>query len=160
MTHEIRLLFETLQKWQQQEQKAVMASVVDLEGSSYRRPGVRMIISEKGDYVGAVSGGCVEAEIERQSQSVFQTGRPKIMTYDGRLRIGCEGIITLLIEPVLLSKKLLEYFDQQLQSRRPFSMNAYYYHEVGDYENLGSLLMAGGFLAIAGRQVATQACLG
>jgi xanthine dehydrogenase accessory factor len=141
MTHEVKLLLETLQKWQLQGKKSVLASVVDLEGSSYRRPGVRMIISEAGEYVGAVSGGCVEGEIERQAQTVFQSGKAKIMTYDGRLRIGCEGIIHVLIEPVHLSKELLEDFERQIQNRQPFRMDAYYYHEVGAYENLGSLLI-------------------
>src|SRR5512133_2577238 len=107
MTHEIKLLFQTLKIWQQLGKKAVFVTVVDLEGSSYRRPGVRMVFNEDGDSVGAVSGGCVETEIERQAQSVFRNGKAKLMTYDGRLRIGCEGILSILIEPVFLSEELL-----------------------------------------------------
>ncbi len=79
--------------------KAVLASVVALEGSSYRRPGVRMLLLEDGHMTGAVSGGCVEKEIFRQSESVFRTGIPKMMTYDGRYRLGCEGILYILLEP-------------------------------------------------------------
>ena len=100
MTHELKLLFETLGAWQKTGKKAVFVSVVALDGTSYRRPGVRMIISEDGETVGAVSGGCVENEIIRQADSVFRNDKAKIMNYDGRLRIGCEGIITILIEPV------------------------------------------------------------
>jgi xanthine/CO dehydrogenase XdhC/CoxF family maturation factor len=88
MTHEINLLFQNIKTWQLQGKKSVLVSVVALEGSSYRRPGVRMVISEDGVSVGAVSGGCVEKEIDRQAQSVFQSGKAKIMTYDGRLRVG------------------------------------------------------------------------
>ena len=67
MTHEIKSLFETLKAWQDSGKKAVFVSVVALDGSSYRRPGVRMVICEDGRSAGAVSGGCVENEIERQA---------------------------------------------------------------------------------------------
>jgi xanthine dehydrogenase accessory factor len=140
MTHEIKLLFETLKAWQLLGKKSVLASVVALEGSSYRRPGVRMIINEEGDYVGAVSGGCVEKEIEHQAQSVFQSGKAKIITYDGRLRVGCEGKIHILIEPVNLSDKLLNDFGTLIIKRQKFRMDAYYYNSVGEYHNTGSLI--------------------
>ncbi|HYQ58431.1 MAG TPA: XdhC family protein [Draconibacterium sp.] len=138
MTHEIKLLFHTLKTWQQKGKKAVFVSVVAVDGSSYRRPGVRMIISEEGELVGAVSGGCVEKEIERQAQSVFKTGKVKLMTYDGRLRIGCEGIIYVLIEPVFLSDELLDSFEQVLEARQNFKMDTWFYRETGDFHDAGS----------------------
>ena len=107
MTHEIKLLFQTIKTWQSEGKKSVLVSVVALDGSSYRRPGVRMVINEDGDSVGAVSGGCVEKEIDHQAQSVFRSGKAKIMTYDGRLRVGCEGIIHILIEPVCSFRRTL-----------------------------------------------------
>ncbi|HKK43256.1 MAG TPA: XdhC family protein [Bacteroidales bacterium] len=138
MTHEINELFQTLKAWQQAGKKAVLASVVALEGTSYRRPGVRMIIGEDGNSVGAVSGGCVENEIERQAQTVFKTGRSKVMTYDGRFRVGCDGILYLLIEPVFIPMELFNDFDSQLKNRHPFKLDTYYYHDVGEYDNLGT----------------------
>lgn len=144
MTHEIKNLFHTLYTWQQQGKKAVFITVVALEGSSYRRPGVRMIINDSGETEGAVSGGCVEKEIERQAESVFRSGRAKIMTYDGRLRIGCEGIIHILIEPVSLADELLDDFESVLKSRQKFSMEAYFYQRVGEFDNIGSLITLNG----------------
>ena len=144
MTHEIKQLFSTLGIWQKAGKKAVFVSVVALEGSSYRKPGVRMIISEDGLSVGAVSGGCVENEIERQAQRVFKTGKPKVITYDGRLRIGCEGVITILIEPVFLSAELLHNFERQLENRKAFQMKSWFYNEVGEYNNIGSVLIING----------------
>ncbi|RKD90005.1 XdhC family protein [Mangrovibacterium diazotrophicum] len=144
MTHEIRLLFQTLQRWQTEGKKAVFVSVVALNGTSYRRPGVRMIIGEDGEMVGAVSGGCVENEIRRQAQSVFQSWKAKVITYDGRLRIGCEGIIHLLIEPVVLSDELIANFEQQLIGRQPFSMTTSFRQEVGEYDDLGSAINING----------------
>ncbi|MGW8317426.1 MAG: XdhC family protein, partial [Bacteroidales bacterium] len=143
MTHEIKFLFETLSRWQKTGKKAVFVSVVALDGTSYRRPGVRMVINEDGVSAGAVSGGCVEDEIIRQAQSVFEKGRTKMMTYDGRLRIGCEGILYLLIEPVLLSDHLQKEFMKALKERRPFQMDSFYIREVGENDRMGSLVRIG-----------------
>jgi xanthine/CO dehydrogenase XdhC/CoxF family maturation factor len=144
MTHEIKLLFQTLRAWKLLGKKAVFVSVVALEGSSYRRPGVRMVISDDGNYVGAVSGGCVEKEIERQAQSVFRSGKSKMMTYDGTYRIGCEGIIHILIEPADLTEGFLMEFDMVLQNRQPFKIDTYYDSDIGEYDNLGSLITMNG----------------
>lgn len=144
MTHEIRLLFQTLKSWQELGRKAVFISVVALEGSSYRRPGVCMIMSEDGEMIGAVSGGCVETEIERQAQRVFQTGKAKVIVYDGRFRIGCEGIIHILIEPVFISDELFAAFEKQVEKRQSFNMEAWFYREVGEYDNVGTLVVLNG----------------
>ncbi len=140
MTHEIKKLFQTLKTWQQMGKTSVLVTVVALKGSSYRRPGVRMVINEDGDYVGAVSGGCIENEIERQAQSVFLTGKAKIMTYDGRLRVGCEGILHILIEPVFLSNELLRDFEVALNSRQAFNLNTYFYKDVGEHPDNCTLI--------------------
>ena len=63
MIHEIKNLIQLIWEAQQQGLKSVLATVVALEGSSYRRPGVRMLIQENGKTFGAVSGGCVKEEI-------------------------------------------------------------------------------------------------
>lgn len=97
--------------------KVVMASVVALDGSSYRRPGVRMLLREDGHMEGAVSGGCVEREVLRQAKSVFDTGVSRVMTYDGRYRLGCEGILYVLIEPLELTAEFVSRFHQAVETR-------------------------------------------
>ncbi|MDP3180781.1 MAG: XdhC family protein [Bacteroidota bacterium] len=144
MTHEVQLLFQTLKFWQKIGKKAVFISVVALEGSSYRRPGVCMIMSQDGEMVGAVSGGCVETEIERQAQRVFQTGKAKVIVYDGRFRIGCEGIIHILIEPVSLSDELFSAFEKQVDDRQSFQMDSFFNREVGEYDNAGTMVVLNG----------------
>jgi len=144
LTHELKYLFQTLRRWQAEGKKAVFVSVVDLDGTSYRRPGVRMIIREDGIAAGAVSGGCVEDEIARQAQSVFTCGKAKMMTYDGRLRIGCEGIIHVLIEPVSISDDLIRAMETAWKERRSFQMDSCYCREVGEYEHMGSRVKVGG----------------
>lgn len=141
MTHELKQLFETAARWQQAGKKTVLATVVNLEGSSYRRPGVRMLLCDSGEDMGAVSGGCVENEIHRQAQSVFRTGKAKIMTYDGRLRLGCDGLLYLLLEPFEASGPLVEKFHSVLKGRHSFSAEAYYYSSPGEYDGIGSILV-------------------
>jgi xanthine/CO dehydrogenase XdhC/CoxF family maturation factor len=144
MTHEIQSLFQTLKSWQELGKKAVFISVVALEGSSYRRPGVCMIMSQDGEMVGAVSGGCVETEIERQAQRVFQTGKAKVIVYDGRFRIGCEGILHILIEPVFISDELFAVFEKQVEKRQSFKMESWFYREVGEYNDVGTMVVLNG----------------
>lgn len=103
---EFQQLLQAAIALEQKSLKAVLATVVTLQGSSYRRPGVRMLIGEDGSSSGAVSGGCVEKEIIRSSRKVFETGIPRMITYDGRYRLGCEGILHILLEPFEPSAEL------------------------------------------------------
>ena len=129
MLHEIKHIIRAAKKAQRTGIQTVLASVVALEGSSYRRPGVRMSIQENGKMLGAVSGGCVEKEVLRQAQTVFETGDSKLMVYDGRYRLGCEGILYILIEPLILSEAFVTAFEKQCCSRKSFSISSGYSKE-------------------------------
>ena len=78
--------------------RCVLATLVHVDGSAYRKPGVRMVVTATGS-AGAVSGGCVERAVEARAQAVLQSGRPEVMVYDGRYRLGCEGYLYLVLEP-------------------------------------------------------------
>ncbi len=138
MTHELKNIIQHYQKREPIAQKAVMATVVALEGSSYRRPGVRMLIYGNGTMVGAVSGGCVEKEILRQAQSVFVDGIAKIMEYDGRYRLGCEGILYILLEVFEPNPGFLEHFWESIRNRSKLSMKSFYKKEHGTNSGFGS----------------------
>lgn len=140
MTHEFKDIVQQAYSNQQKGLNNVLATVVFLEGSSYRKPGVRMLISENGNMVGAVSGGCVENEVKRQAESVFQNGKAKIMTYDGRYRLGCEGILYILIEPFLVSEEFLNDFQNALESREQFKIGSYYMQEDQASGEFGSVV--------------------
>ena len=138
MTHEFKAIVENYRLAKEQGIKTVLATVVDLEGSSYRKPGVRMLILENGTMIGAVSGGCVEKDILRQSSSVFKSGISKMMTYDGRYRLGCEGILYILIEPFHPDETFLNRFETMLSNRKPFQIKSYFKKEIGEFEGIGS----------------------
>src|ERR1043165_4024844 len=77
-----------------------LATLVRAEGSSYRRPGARMLICEDGATVGSLSAGCIEAEVAARGHDVIQTGEPALMSFDTRRRFGCAGKIDIFIERV------------------------------------------------------------
>ncbi|MBD2702694.1 XdhC family protein [Spirosoma sp. BT702] len=90
------------------QRKAALATVVWVEGSSYRRPGARMLITDDGRWEGAISGGCLEGDALRKARQVMLDGQPIVVTYDTMddgansfgVGLGCNGIIDVLIEPI------------------------------------------------------------
>lgn len=129
MLHELKDIIRSAKLAQSKGIQTVLASVVSLDGSSYRRPGVRMSVQDDGKMIGAVSGGCVEKEVLRQAQSVFETQQPKLMVYDGRYRLGCEGILYILIEPFSPGDAFFEAFEKQCTSRKSFQISTTYSKE-------------------------------
>src|SRR2546423_3556582 len=68
-----------------------LATLVRAQGSSYRRPGARMLICADGVTAGSLSGGCLEEEVARRAAGVMREGTPGLMSFDTRLRFGCNG---------------------------------------------------------------------
>lgn len=89
-------------------QPAVLATVVRVEGSAYRRPGARMLIAADGSTVGMVSGGCLETDLAERAQAVLRSGSAQTVVYDMRspddivwgLGLGCDGEVRVLLEIV------------------------------------------------------------
>lgn len=140
MTHEFKEIIIGYQKANEMGVRTVIATVVAIDGSSYRRPGVGMLILENGQMIGAVSGGCVEKEVWRQSASVFSTGKPKMMTYNGRYRLGCEGILYILIEPFAMDAVTIRTLLEALSSRASFEITSYYSKDETHEAVLGSVV--------------------
>ncbi len=143
MTHEFKNIIYEAIKAKAKGLKSILASVVDLDGSSYRRPGVRMLILENDVMIGAVSGGCVEKEVLLQAQSVFKTGVSKMMTYDGRYRLGCEGILYILLEEVNISEEFQTSFFSCLKQRKTFGVISTYHKKEGAFDGIGSKVNIG-----------------
>ncbi len=143
MTHELKNIIEVYESAKKAGLRSVMATVVALDGSSYRKPGVRMLVLENGTMEGAVSGGCVEKEISRQAQSVFNSGLPRIMVYDGRYRLGCEGILYILLEPFSPSIALINAFQRNLLDREPVELTSTFAKQEEESKGFGSKLQIG-----------------
>ena len=103
-------LLEAVDAAQALGEEAVLATVVKVEGSAYRRPGARMLINALGQTAGTVSGGCLESEVARTAWWLTERG-PALRSYstaedaeDGdaavRFGLGCNGTVHLLFERV------------------------------------------------------------
>lgn len=96
----------------------VIATVVRVQGSSYRRPGARMILAERGRVAGSVSGGCLEGNLVRTGLWKTKDG-PVVVTFDStdpddpEAVLGCGGVVDILLErggpadPLALAQDLL-----------------------------------------------------
>src|SRR6185369_15988236 len=90
-----------------QREFAALATVVSVEGSSYRRPGARMLITDIGETTGVLSAGCFEQDVCERATRVMSNGEPLLVKYDTTseddivwgLGLGCSGVIHVLIEP-------------------------------------------------------------
>ncbi len=106
---EIREIISSYDELQKEGKRSALATVVHVEGSSYRRPGARMLVVEDGRLTGAISGGCLEGDAMRKAFHVINEQRPALVTYDTMdeddatlgIGLGCNGIIQVLIEPIL-----------------------------------------------------------
>ncbi len=144
MLFELKKIVNRITQYQADKVKSVLATVVALEGSSYRKPGVSMLISEFGETTGAVSGGCVEKEVVRQALQVIDTGIPLMMTYDGRYRLGCEGVIYLLLEPVRFDNAMLDAWKSVLTQRKPLKVESHFKKDIGPSAKIGSVITLNG----------------
>lgn len=86
---------------------AVLATVIAVEGSAYRRPGAKMLIRPDGGGAGSITAGCLEDEVRELAADVLADDGPRVETWDltgdddvWGLGIGCNGVITVLLEPL------------------------------------------------------------
>jgi xanthine dehydrogenase accessory factor len=90
-----------------QGRRLALATIVSVRGSTYRRPGARLLVPETGDPVGNLSGGCLEGEVEQVAREVMHGGRARLVMYDLSADdevvwgwgLGCNGAIEVFIEP-------------------------------------------------------------
>ena len=109
------------------DESVMLATVMGVEGSVYRGAGARMLVTSTGETVGAVSGGCLEADVVARAPDVMAAGVAQLVQYDTRasddvvlgLGLGCQGIIDLLLEPFSgASLREAVAFHDRLASRR------------------------------------------
>jgi len=94
-------IVDILREWERcRGQPLALATLVRAQGSSYRRPGARMLVCPDGTTAGSLSGGCLEEEVARCAFDVLRTGAPSLMSFDTRLRFGCNGTIEIFVEAV------------------------------------------------------------
>ena len=105
---EIADIISAFEAARQEGRQTALATVVHVDGSSYRRPGARMLVTDEGRLTGAISGGCLEGDALRKALLALSRGTSMLVTYDTMdeddaklgVGLGCNGIIQVLFEPV------------------------------------------------------------
>lgn len=105
---EIKQIIEAYQKIDFSQNRAALATVVRVEGSSYRRTGARMLVMESGEWIGGISGGCLEGDALKKARLAMSQNKATLITYDTSdddpyqigVGLGCNGIIDVLITPL------------------------------------------------------------
>ena len=120
---ELQLILETLAN--RKNEKMILATVVDVIGSGYRRAGARMLIDSNGYSIGTISGGCLEADVLERAKRVLQSGEPTVITYDTTsdekslfgLGMGCRGIVRVLLEAATKESDIFKSFARAVDNR-------------------------------------------
>lgn len=98
-------LLPDIERWREAGKKVAVATVVQAYGSAPRRPGAKMAISEDGEFVGSVSGGCVENDVVEHARQVIEEDHPRLVPYGisdemaFNVGLACGGQIEVFIQP-------------------------------------------------------------
>ena len=131
MQHNDFQLLNQVISWLKQGQQVTLFTVISTWGSSPRPPGSLLAINAEGQYVGSVSGGCVEEDlVERSLSGEFNS--LQVISYDGKqntqrpLMLPCNGQLKILAEPQLQLTQLqciLKKLEQQQSICRRVCLN-------------------------------------
>ena len=105
----------------------VLATLTKVDGSSYRRPGARMLVTGETKRIGSISGGCLEEDLIERSARVAASGRAELVVYDTSAEndllwgvgLGCNGVVRVLLEPLPCRPQWALTVAENLRAGRP-----------------------------------------
>jgi xanthine dehydrogenase accessory factor len=111
-------------------ERLALATIVAVRGSTYRRPGARLLVPEEGSPVGNISGGCLEGDVADLARVVMQDGRARLAGWDltadddavWGLGLGCNGAIEVFIEPAEKAAEVAGALREALEDEHPISV--------------------------------------
>jgi xanthine/CO dehydrogenase XdhC/CoxF family maturation factor len=126
--NEVRALVEAFDRACGVGERCALATVVSVEGSSYRRPGARMLVCESGASTGTISAGCLESDVVEHAKCVIGTGEAVLVEYDTAstgeemawgLSLGCNGVVRVLVEPLAPDSTYVEALRRSCEAQAP-----------------------------------------
>jgi xanthine dehydrogenase accessory factor len=108
-------------------ERMALATIVAVRGSTYRRPGARLLVPEDGAPIGNISGGCLEGDVADMARVVMDEGRARLAGWDltaddddvWGLGLGCNGAIEVFIEPAEQAAEVAGALRMALEEERP-----------------------------------------
>lgn len=148
---EIKEIIQAFDQAQILGEQTALATVVKVDGSSYRRPGARMLVTENGALTGAISGGCLEGDALKKAQLVIFQKKSMVVTYDTTddddakfgVGLGCNGIIHILIEPIdpKAADNPIALLKQAMETREPKVLVTLFDLKIKREKQLGTCLL-------------------
>ena len=131
-------------------ERMALATIVAVRGSTYRRPGARLLVPEDGAPVGNISGGCLEGDVADMARVVMGEGRARLAGWDltadddavWGLGLGCNGAIEVFIEPAERAAEVAGALRIALEDERPICV-------VTVVESADEAVPAGGRIVVA-----------
>ena len=99
-------ILQAAEAWRREGRGVALATVVETWGSAPRPVGANLVIDQNGNFLGSVSGGCVEGEVVTEALDVIETGKPKTLEFGvadetaWRAGLSCGGTIRVYLEKV------------------------------------------------------------
>src|SRR5579871_4080396 len=123
-----------------------LATLATVEGSSYRRPGARLLLTAGGERLGSISGGCLEEDVLVRARAVLATGRAETVVYDTTsendlvwgVGLGCHGVVRVVIEKLPPRPAWAVALAKNFADRRPTRLAIV--HTSDDVAQLGTRL--------------------
>ncbi len=111
-------------------ERMALATIVAVRGSTYRRPGARLLVPEEGAPIGNISGGCLEGDVADVARVVMEEGTARLAGWDltadddavWGLGLGCNGAIEVFIEPAEQAAEVAGALRMALEEARPISV--------------------------------------
>ena len=126
---EITEVLEAIESLRERGEQMALATIVAVRGSTYRRPGARLLVSGSGELTGNISGGCLEGDVADVANVVMVEGKPRLVNYDLTAEdevvwgfgLGCNGAIDVFVEPADRAAEIAGALRIALQEEQPIA---------------------------------------
>jgi xanthine dehydrogenase accessory factor len=127
---ELTDVLEAIESLSARGQRLALATIVAVRGSTYRRPGARLLVPEEGAPIGNISGGCLENDVADVARIVMTEGHARVVSFDLTADddavwgwgLGCNGAIELFVEPADKAAEVAGALRMALEEERPICM--------------------------------------
>lgn len=139
---EVRAILELFDATTAHGERCALATVVSVDGSSYRQPGARMLVTASGKRTGTISAGCLESDVAEHAKRAMRTGATALVEYNTAsasedeawgLGLGCSGIVRVLVEPLTGDSAHINALRRSLERPVRFALP---YGENGTFEEI------------------------
>jgi xanthine/CO dehydrogenase XdhC/CoxF family maturation factor len=130
VSSEIADVLEAIETLSERGEKMALATVVAVRGSTYRRPGARLLVRGSGELIGNISGGCIDGDVQELAKQVMGNGQARLVDFDLTADdeavwgwgLGCNGAMELFVEPAEKAFEVAGDLRRALEEEREVSV--------------------------------------